>query len=221
MRHITLVACSDAYDNSPGFILDGTSLDADDMMADREGTLLAHDLLEHQNGPREIGSVWDELEALGAIWQVRGRHGYLRPNAFHPPHVDIASDLDRMLPEFISCHRYGGPGPLTAGTRPHIHDADFLATIEEARASIPKNHERDHYTQEDVDVFMELALRRMRIGFRKAERRFGTGYAGLALFQAVQKATSRAVSDIQCGGQRFRLSYGNGKAHICELDIND
>src|ERR1041385_6254253 len=65
MRSIRLVAMSDDYDDTPGLVVKGTQ-PYEGMMADREGTLVAHDILEHQNGYKAIGSVWDELEALGA-----------------------------------------------------------------------------------------------------------------------------------------------------------
>ena len=43
----------------------------DDYMADTDGVLTAHDLLEHVNGAEHIGGIGDELEALGAIWYGR------------------------------------------------------------------------------------------------------------------------------------------------------
>ncbi len=74
MRHVRLVATSDEYDNELGFKIKGTTA-FEGFMACRNGELTAHDLLEHQNGLAAMGTVWDELEAIGGIWQVRGRHG--------------------------------------------------------------------------------------------------------------------------------------------------
>lgn len=34
--------------------------------------LIAHDIVEHQNGPEAIGTGLDELQALGAVFYVRG-----------------------------------------------------------------------------------------------------------------------------------------------------
>ena len=38
----------------------------------RTGLLLAHDVIEHVNGFKVLGTKWDEVEALGAAYYVRG-----------------------------------------------------------------------------------------------------------------------------------------------------
>lgn len=91
MRYVTLIARSDDYDSKPGLAIKGVS-DFEGFMADREGTITAHDLLEHQNGARHMGPVWDELEALGGIWQIRGRWGdmcELSGRSMHSPETGV------------------------------------------------------------------------------------------------------------------------------------
>lgn len=61
MRAIRLVAMCDEYDTKPGLVLKGCA-SFDGLMADRDGTLTAHDVLEHQNGIAAMGPVWDEWE---------------------------------------------------------------------------------------------------------------------------------------------------------------
>lgn len=224
MRSITLITHGDEYTDRLGLAIKGTDFSIDGMMADRDGTLIAHDLLEHQNGIANIGSVWDELEAVGGIWQVRGRHGdFLRGYTVISPVENVAADIDRMFPEWLSAHQYDGPGSPAEGTKPHIHDDDFEAIIAEARRTIPINHEHEEYTPAELDAYMALALRRMRIGFRKAERRFGPRYVGYDLFRAIQSAVRGATKEVEFEGQEFLLRYGNREATVREipLDIND
>lgn len=233
MRHVTLKTCSDEYDSKPGFALVGTDCNADGYAADRDGILIAHDLLEHVNGPGEIGSVWDELEALGAIWQVRARHGDLLNNrpaysatAYNMPY-QIAGDVTRMFGEWgWRENYYEGPGSLREGSRPIPEmESDFAATLEIARKDIPGEHirdvggeEREAELREMIEPYLALALRRMRIGYRKARRRYGDGYRGADQFVSVRDAIKEASAWVEVEGQRFRLSYGDGRAVCRPLD---
>jgi hypothetical protein len=231
MRSTRLIAVTDEYDNTPGLAIKGTPTQMEEFMADREGTLIAHDILEHQNGAGEIGSVWDELEALGGLWQVRGRHGdmcELKHRSFWSPAQNVASDVSRMFGDWID-HQYCGPGGLSAGGRRHDYDDEFREIVEYARESI-----RAEYTDmgngspgedengwspdlyEALDTYLALVPRRMRIGFRKAARRFGRDpYGGISMFKEIQRAVGTA--SIEFEGQEFVLTYGRQQAILREL----
>ncbi len=75
MRHIRLVAFEDEPTGNLGLIVKGS--EGPEIYSDNKGSLIAHDIVEHQNGMAAIGGIDDELEAIGALWQVRGRHGTL------------------------------------------------------------------------------------------------------------------------------------------------
>lgn len=232
MRHVILIAKSDEYDCEPGLALAGMP-NFEGFMADRSGLSIAHDILEHQNGTKEMGPVWDELEALGGIWQVRGRHGDLmtgRPN-YHSVAANIASDISRMFSQW-DCEDMGycGPGGLKVGSRPHDYDEDFAECIELARKSIKAEYrdmgngspDEDEngwapHLHDALEVYLTLALHRMRAGFRKAQKRFGSDYKGADLFVAIRDAVGRVAKHVEYEGQRFRLSYGNREARCVEL----
>ena len=228
MRHVRLVACADEYDTKPGFKIKGTP-DFDEFMADRDGLLIAHDLLEHQNGPDNMGPVWDEMEALGAIWYVRGQWGDLMTgfSSYHSVHENLASDVVRMFPQWVhGDDKYCGPGSPDIGTRPCDHDDEFSMILGIACRDIPGEYmdmgymdSDDDDLHESLDLYLEFAMRRMRSGFRKAKKRFerdgSSQFKANGLFSAVRDAVSAAVSFIDYEGQEFRLSYGNGQAH-CE-----
>lgn len=231
MRYVRLVAVCDEYDCEPGLVVKGTVM-SDGMMADREGGLIAHDLLEHQNGIAAIGPVWDELEALGGVWQVRGRQGdmlskYGRANS--PAH-NTASDIVRMFSQWDGEEQGDcGPGGLSVGKRAHpLYEEDFAEIVEIARSQMPREYtdmgrgdpdEDENGWSPDlhaqVETYLTLARQRMRAGFRKAEKRFGDGFEGWELFRAIKEAVARSRPDFE--GQEFLLSYGNGEATCREL----
>lgn len=217
MRHVRLIAASDEYDTKPGLIVKGTPA-IDGMMADREGLLIAHDLIEHQNGAAHIGTVWDELEALGGIWHVRGRWGDMmqKHGTMHSPAVNVASDVTRMFPEWGD--EYPPKAHRLKNTKPHDHDEDFLEIIAIARHDIPREYGDDEqFDRERMEEYLTEALHRMRTGFRKANRRFGDRFASNSQMRAIKEAVEKVAQHIEYEGQEFILSYGNGEAECREI----
>lgn len=217
MRTVRLIGATDEYDSKPGLILKGANAQAPGFMADRDGMTIPHDLLEHVNGPAHIGTVWDELEALGAIWQIRGRHGDLcNPARRFARDVteDVAADVSRMFPDWIGEKRYSGPGSLGAGTRPHEMDWAFSATIENARKLLAGEDIEPGDAPSVADYF-QTALRRMRIGYRKAEKRFGNDCAGYDTFSAIRDAVGEALSRLEIfDGGEYTLRYDRRYAAV-------
>jgi hypothetical protein len=229
MKAIRLITAADEYDDTPGLVIKGTE-SFEGLMADRTGLLTAHDLLEHPNGVKHMGKVWDELEALGGIWYIRGQHGDMMTDHrnYHSPAVNVASDVTRMFSEYSS-DPDNGPGGLRIGSRPHDFDEDFMEIISVARKDIPNEFNDMGNGSPDEDAngwspelhalfeeYLKLALHRMRSGFRKAERRFERDGAsiwnGHNLFYAVKMAVKEAIPNIEFEGQEFLLLYGNGEA---------
>lgn len=118
-------------DGMIGWMLCGINPDAD-LNAAWDGRLIAHDILEHVNGPAAIGTVEDELEALGAAafvrdidirWDVQYLFedeivpledidtvsSHLMDDIFGPMLEDISKSLDKELPsEKILAYLYRG-----------------------------------------------------------------------------------------------------------------
>lgn len=216
MRHVRLIAVCDEYDTAPGFALKGAPVHADGFASDRDGILIAHDLLEHVNGREHIGTVWDELEALGAIWQVRARHGELftgRPSHYGT-HENLASDLVRMFPEWCA---EGAPprAHLIKRTRPCDHDADLLEVIGYARRDLPREWEGDDLDLTAMDCYLTEALHRMRTGYRKARRKYGDGYKGANLFTSIRDAIKGGYPP-EFEGMEYTLSYNQAGAFLTE-----
>lgn len=232
MKHVRLVAAPDAYGKDLGLtFVNGPKFE--DFMTDRDGTLLAHDIVEHQNGRANMGPVWDELEALGAIWYVRGRWGDMMTYgpSYHSPEVNVASDVTRMFRQWLrEDDMYCGPNGYRVGMKESDYDDDFNSIIEIAWVDIRKELDDDcDESCDDIDkaiqLYMALALRRMRSGFRKAQKRWERGgasrfYAG-NMFCAIRDAINSALKDVDFEGQEFRLSYGNGEAHCVPVYDED
>lgn len=227
-RKVYLQAIPDEFEREPGFIIKGQPR-FDGLSAAREGVLIAHDILEHMNGVQQIGTVWDELEALGAIYQVRGRHGDLltKSGSMHSVESNIASDVTRMFAEYVN-NCYDGPGNPREGTRPCDADESFKEIVEIARRDIPREHTDMGRGNDDEDEngwdkdlreafphYLALALRRMRIGFRKAQRKYGTGYQGYELFRLIRDAADKVHPGFE--GQEFVLYYNDERAFIEEV----
>lgn len=219
MKAIRLIAAADEYDTAPGLIIKGTP-SFEGLMADRTGLMIAHDLLEHQNGMKAMGPVWDELEALGGVWYVRGQWGDLMQTTggMYSPAQNLASDIERMFREWDG---WNGPGGLSVGSRPSDYDEDFNEIIGYARDMIRREYSGEMDDMPDLDAYLRLSLQRMRSGFRKAAKRFeGHGqsrFNGNSLFKAVKEAVERAAKWIEFEGQEFVLRYGNGEASVREV----
>jgi hypothetical protein len=206
MATFHLVAREDQFDSAPGLGLRDIPA-ADDYMADRDGTLTAHDVLEHVNGPRAIGTIDDELEAMGAAWYVRGQHGRIRRDygGFNGPHADIAADVSRMAVEFLN----GAHVAVAAIPRTRACDADAdiddILTRAEESARAECRHDAAPYDGERLALYFKAARARMRLGYRKAARKYRDVNV-CALFWHVADAVGRAVkSGDLFAGAEFRL----------------
>lgn len=221
MRHVRLIAFEDQICGNLGLGFKGHTSHPE-ILADTEGTLIAHDLLEHQNGLDAIGCVADELEAIGAIWQVRGRHGmFFMPSDKYGRclYESLASDVAKcavdlnMSETFDWWPRFG-----RYQTREHDYDEDFRLVLEKARPLIVAEMGRaEGFKDYPLDEFLENALHLMRMGFNKARRRFGMDAYGSQLFCAIRDAVRAQAKWVEHEGQEFRLSYGNGEARCEEI----
>lgn len=213
-NRIILTARTDETFGGTGLHIEGMPHD-DHTNPATDGILLAHDIVEHMNGPGEIGAIADELEALGAIWYVRGRHGELRRDSvgsMHSIEQNIAADVTRMFTDFF----HGAYVPLKV-PRTLACDADdafreiIRIAVEDAPAELG---EIDTYADADgvsdkLAQYTAVCLPLMRIGYRKAVRKYekhGRFFAN-NLFWAIADAVRPRCEGLEPGYQ-FELVYG-------------
>lgn len=179
------------------------------------GATIAHDLIEHVNGVAHIGGIADELEAVGALWFTRGQFGDLSRDgsgSFHTPHENVASDLTSMFRDFFV---NGASLSLNAPRTCRVeHDEDLRDILRIAMTDIPREVEFDADDTPELRRRMaeyeRVCLPLMRIGYRKAKRRYGSGIEANTLFwliaEAVQPYLQHQRLDV---GMRYELAYGH------------
>jgi len=190
-----------------------------------DGVLLAHDVVEHVNGPRLIGTIDDELEALGAVWYVRGQHGSLqngRRTEYHTPEENIAADVTRMFRD----HVYDAYVSAAKRTRATDHEEAFAAILDKAERDYSHEiNDEDHDKAADMwPAYRAAALAGMRTGYRKAFKRwerhgrFAANTAFWAIADAVEPCAKHAEEY-----QTFRLTYDvrSGEARCWETTYDD
>lgn len=220
MRTIVLESFRDESTGTLGLSISGMPRDWNTNAA-YDGLLIAHDLIEHVNGPERIGSIDDELEALGAIWYVRGQHSDLRrPYTSHySAEENISSDIVRMYRDHIA----GGASVEYIGlrTKPCAADEALSAIIEYAARDYAGEFSEDELdsAHEGWEAFAGLCLHRMRTGYRKAHKKWERKgrYAANSQFWAIADAVDPYTKSVEFEGMRYKLSFGNGEAFCDEL----
>lgn len=221
MRNVRLQVKRDKSLGELGLIVKGVKM-IETPMVTREGFLIAHDLLEHQNGISAIGSVGDELEAVGAGWFTRGEMGDTRRslNGGYEPYEPVdgpARDLQNL------CEVYMRGIPMRApvrATRQHHCDTDFEEIIRRGKRLM--RAEMEHYEPEDINMnrfyqFFEYAKHLLRTGYRKASVRFDQNACfANSQFWAIAEAVDRETGgSFEFEDQEFKLAYGKQRA-TCE-----
>jgi len=223
-KRIILTCAEDGEFGGYGLLLPGMHA-GHDVNPAADGLLLAHDLLEHQNGVAAIGGIDDELEALGGIWYVRGQFDDISRDgsgSAHTTHQNIAGDVVRMFRDYF-CGVYVNTTPPRTRALPEADD-DFREIIAEALKQTRGEVDREDATPEEIAqkeaAYIAVCLPRMRIGYRKAARRFKDARTANRLFWDVTDAVNRAIgvrswrdndrgrsNGLDYEGQQFELSY--------------
>lgn len=215
MRHVTIIVRKDWNTGELGFLVKGMQV-FNGAFSSVQGDLIAHDLLEHQNGISRIGSIDDELEALGGLWYVRGQFGVIRPGSYHSAEHNISADLINLGQYYCGGVEMRTPVPVTRRT----DETDVFEYISDEGARMLRDEmecTEEEYPQHGKQAeFMSQVIPYMRRGYSKAKRRFGDGYKANSQFWAIARAVDRCVDEIYTEGQEFILSYGKGEATMHE-----
>lgn len=186
----------------------------DGMVATMDGRLIAHDIVEHQNGPGEIGSVWDELQALGGLWYTRGQFGEIVSGR-----GDYMDPFDVISREVDNLSRYVNVGLIRQRL---VNKRVFKSSAASAFESmVEAAHEaKDGFTTEEFKIFRRYVRYHMNRGYCKAKKRFGgprhSRYAALNMFIHIQEAVNSIKDRVVEEGQIFLLSYTTTEASCVE-----
>lgn len=220
MKTIRLVSFRDEMTGEIGLGLQGVARH-EQLNAAMDGLTIAHDLIEHVNGPELIGTIDDELEALGAIWYVRGQYGELRRDNLgsrYSIEENIASDVVRMYRDHIDGAQHVSYNVSGRGRKCEAdHNLENILVCADESYLGEFDADGKKAARDGWQAYRLVCLARMRIGYCKAKRKWEKRgrFAANTQFWAITEAVDRVVKDIEYEGQEFTLRYGNGDAS-CE-----
>lgn len=188
------------------------------MFTAQNGLIVAHDIVEHQQGTKRIGTIGDEMVAIGGIVFTRAQWGEMTRNrfSFHSPEESVASDVIEMARLYFD---FNVPfrQKLVKTREP---DLGFIIdqVIECSRYGIRKEFESSgiEASTDQIDSYLAQSQDYMLHGVKLATRRFGDGITANNLFWNIEQATDVIASNLEFEGQTFRLSYDLGKAYMEE-----
>lgn len=192
-----------------GLLTVGTPLINGYPMVAMTGMLIAHDLTEHVNGHRKIGSIDDELEALGGVWYCRGRM---------LGRIDLEYDIVNLGEIYYRGVDYRNPVPVTrrSGDR---YDNDFDAFMEDAARYLREGVREwgDEEEKERAEYFLSTAIHFIRVGYRKARKKYPNEYRMYDRFKNIERVVDTVLRDVEFEGQVFELSVVGTDARCHEV----
>lgn len=229
MKTVILSARYDTVTGTVGLVCGGLPDSDDEPMVSNSGVLIAHDLVEHVNGVKNIGSIKDELQALGAVWFTRGQWGDISrvPASYHTPYESLGMDVSQLALKFIT--GYGDKEDLHTGM-PKREKKDYIqeninSCLEEGKKGVLKELE---YNNEASDThgallaeFFSIAGRIMRKGYDKIERKFESGLRANSLFWSIANAVDEVLGGRKSSAKigiddKYKLRY-DPKGLDCDL----
>lgn len=196
-----------------GLIVKGVRLMGYPMVA-REGRLIAHDITEHMHGLKSIGSVDDELEALGAVYYGRGQCG-----EFGNPTTTLQYDVEELCRIYQQGVHFRNDVPRTK--KLDEGEEEDIQNIVNGACNIVVRDLYDYgewsaSAEKDITVFRRAAIHFMRRGFRLAHRKYGSPIAMWDRFKGIERAVDSITNHIEYEGQKFKLSTTNNMHFRCE-----
>lgn len=225
MKYLTLVAIEDPTLGETGLVIKTMNLNnipEGEIVIANDGSLIAHDILEHQNGIHNIGSIADELEALGGLWYVRGQYGVLNPKnrSIYTPHQSVASDIARMA--ILYCINKIPLGKPVPRTYKHICDRDFEEILQYGKED-SINELLSQYGEGECcpylyEAYFRNALHFLRVGYNKAKRRFPNQYQVNDLFFNMTTIINHNIDLTSLYvGQEYLLGYDMHRVTVKEI----
>lgn len=173
------------------------------------GALLTHDLLEHINGFGEMGTIEDEIEALGALFFVRGQDFRIedKGNSMHSSEHIIARDIQNILTQDIE-------KPVRC-----IRESNWDVCIAEIIRELDKVIDSDIKTPE---LYKSIATYLTR-GYNKAKRKYENVYSMSNAFWNLANRIDRYLQFCSYEGQEFILKYdlANNTSSFTDADTGE
>jgi len=215
MRHIKLTVVEDQELGGLGFKIRGSKF-CNGMFTAQEGLIVAHDLIEHQQGVAKIGSIGDEMIALGGICYTRGHIADLSRDgrgSMYSPEENIASDIIHMGRLY-----FDNDVPMRQKSKRMRSDylSDFIdGVIDYAREGIRAELD-EQPGQYLIEQYLEECALLMQEGVVLADRRFKDTHTANNMFWGIRESVQDCIDQMEYEGQTFRLSYDRNSSRCFE-----
>ena len=176
MNTIDLRAIECPLSGETGIVLSDMRICSDNISAATTGILVAHDIIEHQQGAEKIGGIGDELIALGAVAHTRGQWGDMQRDGrqMYAAHETLAFDVANLATYYFE----GVPireqlKPLDSGLV--VLESFIDDVIEEAREMIPDellDSYDIHVTPSELEDYLRACKTLMQHGAVMCQKRF-------------------------------------------------
>jgi hypothetical protein len=181
-KEFTLVVRQDDATGESGWVIDELTDIHDQPSVARDGYLIAHDLIEHVNGVDEIGGIGEELQAMGGVWNTRGRHCDIRRGKYAnriSPQENLSSDFIQMLLRYLWGEEMGCETPELQESG---YEEDFNEIWQYAKENLHHEIDQDDYDEEKIEEFHKAAESFFHLGIIKHEKLYGDGQKSNRLF---------------------------------------
>mgnify|MGYP001041463356 CR=1 FL=1 len=222
MPYVRLRCITDNGSGELGYIVDGLHVLSEGHMVAVSGETIAHDLLEHQNGIGAIGSIDDELEALGGVWFIRGQFGPIGFNRIFNAEETLGSDVCNLGRYYMHGIDFRTPVPRTYTCEYEEAINSILQHGEKAlrtEMEYDNSYDDEEFREEDEarhNKYIAAARHYIRRGYSKAKRRYNNDAGrAYALFRDISAAVEPYVKDPEYEGQELRLYYSYNRT-FCE-----
>lgn len=217
MRYLTIKVIRDEMIGELGFklIKNGMPNNGEEFIGG-QGLIIAHDIIEHQQGLEKIGTLEDELIACGGVIFVRVNTGNLG-NPFHSGEASVTYDISRMYSYFNDRTYFSGEKYYPK----RIIEEWEWAVDEVIKASKKQIREDDEFDGDfkRLNTYLQWTKHLLRYGAYKAELRFGCSFDAYNMFKRIQDAVD--VYEPEWEGQEFTLGYSRTQAIMKPKEIEE
>jgi len=223
MRYLKIVAIEDNMTGDLGFNLVNNAMpNTGEEFVAGGGLIIAHDIIEHQQGLKKIGTLEDELIALGGIVYTRVITGELS-NFVMTGEENLSHDITRMFEYFNENTKRTGKKYYPKRLLEEYECDSIDETIQKARKSLILNECEEHYYDDSrktsIEPYLAWTRHLMLHGLYLAEKRFGDSYIALNAFRRIKEEVDRFTPDYE--GQEFLLGYDFNQATMRETERED
>lgn len=222
MRYLRIQSITDDVTGELGFNIKGNNLSNDGQyFVSGDGLLIAHDIIEHQQGIDKIGvTLEDEIIAFGGIIYTRGMTGNLGSPMLRPE-----ESLGIELADFF---RYYNDIKITTKHYPKKWDYEELCefdfifdTVNKMKKILNENSYEEYYSEEDnkkelLNPYIEWIRHHLKYGVYLAHKRYGCNYKAMTMFKCIQDEVNRFSPSFE--GEEFILGYQSDIAVMRPLE---